>query len=109
MKLINSLIFKLTVLLVIIIVLLAAVDNSQDVALKFLDFSTFELPLLGWVIIAFVSGIICASVVNMWTNTRLKLKIRSANKQVNQANDALDEARGQATDEVVNSPAVTTN
>ena len=90
MKLISALIFKLLILLVILIVLLAAMDNSQEVALKFLDYTTFKLPLLGWVISAFVVGVIVTSLVNIWANTKLKLKIRSANNKVAQTNAALD-------------------
>jgi len=95
MKLINSLIFKLVILLVVLIVLLAAVDNSQEVALRFLDYTTFELPLLGWVIIAFVLGVIFTSLVNMWANTKLKINVRSANNKVEQVRATLDDVRAE--------------
>jgi putative membrane protein len=96
MKLVKTLLFWFVAIIVFFVALLAAVDNSAAVALTFMDWSTPEAPISCWVLASFVIGVLFASMINIWTNTRLRLKARSANKQVNKVNSNLDKVRAQA-------------
>jgi putative membrane protein len=96
MKLVKTLLFWFVAIIVFFVALLAAVDNSAAVALTFMDWSTPEAPISWWVLASFVIGVLFASMINIWTNTRLRLKARSANKQVNKVNSNLDKVRAQA-------------
>lgn len=95
MKFVKTLLFWLVAIIVFFVALLAAVDNSAAVALTFMDWSTPEVPVSWWVLASFVLGVLFASLINIWTNTRLRLKTRQANKQVSKVNRDLDKARAE--------------
>ncbi len=90
MKFIKNLVLWLVLLLVFIVVILAAADNSEDVVLTFLDYSTPAWPISWWVLIAFVSGVVVTSLLNFWLNTSLRLAARKARNQVQKVNKNLD-------------------
>ena len=93
MKTLKGIIFKLIAFMVFFIALLAASDNSEEVSLTFLQYSTPLWPISWWVLAAFVIGVVFASVINSWNNTQLKLAARKANTQVKQTNRELDLAK----------------
>jgi lipopolysaccharide assembly protein A len=82
-------------LLVFIVVLLAASENSQAVALVFLDFKSPQWPVSWWMLVAFVIGLGFGLVLNTLTNTRLRLDARRAKKIVAESQRALDQSRSQ--------------
>lgn len=96
MNFIKSLLFWLVAIIVFFVALLAAVDNSDAVALTFLDWSTPAVPVSWWVLAAFITGVVFTSMVNTWSNTRLRLKARQANKQVSKINQSLDKAKAES-------------
>jgi uncharacterized integral membrane protein len=83
---------RLLLLVVFVIVLVLATDNSQQVALSFLGYQSFEGPLSWWVIGAFVLGMIFSMTLNLTTTTRLKLDVRRARNSAEQSLVALDKA-----------------
>jgi putative membrane protein len=93
MNFIKSLLFWFVAIIVFFVALLAAVDNSDAVALTFLDWSTPAVPVSWWVLAAFIIGVVFTLMVNTWSNTRLRLKARQANKQVSKINESLDKAK----------------
>jgi len=88
--------FRLVMALVFILVLLAASENSSPVALTFLSLQSPEWPVAWWVLLAFVLGVLFGVVLNMVTNTRLKLDARKARKTVEATRQDLDKARASA-------------
>ncbi len=105
MKLVKSLIFKFIAVVVFFIALLAASDNSEKVALTFLEYSTPEWPISWWVLSAFVLGVAFATMLNTWANTRLRMAARKANSEVKKTNQTIDKVRADQGDEVeINSP-----
>ena len=84
--------FRLVMALVFILVLLAASENSSPVALVFLSWRSPEWPVAWWMLLAFVLGVLFAVVLNMATNTRLKLDARKARKAVETSRQYLDKA-----------------
>ena len=82
--------FRLLILVVFLVVLLAASDNSEAVALAFLDYQTPEWPLSWWVLSAFVLGVMFGLLLSMVGTTRLKLDKRRAEKAVARSNRDLD-------------------
>ncbi|MFT4819643.1 MAG: putative integral membrane protein [Candidatus Pseudothioglobus sp.] len=83
---------RLLLLVVFVIVLVLATDNSQQVALSFLGYQSFEGPLSWWVIGAFALGMIFSMTLNVMTTTRLKLDVRRARNSAEQSLVALDKA-----------------
>ena len=93
MKLFKSLIFKLVAVILFILVVLVASENSEAVVLSFLDYESVAWPVSWWMMTAFLSGVIVASVWNLWTNSALRLALRKANKRSDKTNQALDQYR----------------
>ena len=96
MNFVKNLLFWLVAIIVFVVVLLGTVDNSAPVALTFLDWSTPEVPISWWVFISFILGVLVTALANIWTNTRLRLRARKANKQVSRANTDLDKAKAES-------------
>jgi len=96
MKLIKTLLFLIIAIVLFFVVFLAAVDNSAAVALTFLDWSTPEVPVSWWVLAAFLLGVLCTAIVNAWSNAKLRLQARQANKKVTKINQDLDKAKAES-------------
>ena len=92
MKFVKGLIFKVVAVTLFLLVLLAAADNSEVVALTFLEFRTPELPLFWWVLLAFVGGVAFSTLLNTWANANLRLEARKARSKVDKTNQTLDKA-----------------
>ena len=80
MALIKKILFTFIALIVFVIALLAAADNSEEVALKFLEYETPIWPISWWVLIAFVLGTLFGNLLNIVANTKLRLNARAASK-----------------------------
>ena len=98
MKFLKGLGFKLLVLLVIFIGLFFGTDNSEAVSIVFLEYETPAFPISGWVLVSFVLGVLFSSLINMWTNTGLRLAVRKANTQVQKTHQTLDKVRAEKID-----------
>ncbi|MCB1693476.1 MAG: LapA family protein [Pseudomonadales bacterium] len=85
--------FRLISLAVAVISLLAATENSTQVALSFLGFSTWEWPISYWMVIAFLVGLAVGVTLNIVSNTKLRMQARKANRNVEKTNEALDKAK----------------
>ncbi len=90
---------RLVILIVFVAALLAASDNSDDVTLKFMEWQTPAWPVSWWVLAAFVLGTAFGMLLNTVTNTRLRMNVRSANKQISAREKELDEARASSSAE----------
>ncbi len=97
MTLLRKWLFRLLLVAIAIIALLAAADNSVSVPLTFLDYQTFELPISWWILGAFVLGAIFGMLTNFLANTRLKLANRQSTKALAKTNQALDKANATVT------------
>jgi len=95
MAFIKKTLFIFIALIVFIVALLAAADNSAEVALKFLDYETPVWPISWWVLTAFVTGVLFGNLLNLVSNTRLRMGARQANKSANLRTKELDQAKAQ--------------
>ena len=86
---------RIVIAVVFFVALIAATDNSQEVALTFLGFKTPTAPLSWWVLASFVAGAIFAMLINFYTNTRLRMAARKANRAATKTNKELDKARAE--------------
>ncbi len=93
MQLIKRWLFRIVLFVVFVVALLAASDNSTEVPLTFLDYQTPVWPVSWWMLSAFVVGVLFGSVLNFWSNTKLRINARSANKQIEKTSKELDLAR----------------
>lgn len=101
MKMVKGWLFKLLAMLVFIVALLAAADNSEEVSLSFLEYSTPPWPISYWILTAFVFGVLFSSMMNTWTNTQLRLAARKAKTQVAQTNKDLDQEKAKDSAKVI--------
>ena len=93
MSAIKKLLTWILVLIVAAIALLAAADNSEAVALKFLDWESTALPVSWWMLAAFIIGVLFGLVLNLVSNTRLRLNARRANKEAAGRTRELDQMK----------------
>ena len=80
MTFIRKVLFFVLLLFLFVIALLAAADNSDAVALKFLDWRSPVWPVSWWMLLAFVIGVLFGMALNFYSNTLLRLDARHANK-----------------------------
>ena len=78
MNLVKKWLLRLVIFIVFVVALVAATDNSQEVALTFLGMQTPTAPLSWWVLAAFLAGVLFGIVINFMTNTRLRMAARKA-------------------------------
>ncbi len=90
MTLIKKWLFRLILLVVFILAMLAASDNSTQVPLTFLGYTTPVWPISWWILSAFVIGVLFGTLLNTWSNTKLRLNARQARKQAAKVNRAID-------------------
>lgn len=95
MAFIKKTLFIFIALIAFIVALLTAADNSAEVALKFLDYETPVWPISWWILTAFVAGVLFGNLLNLVSNTRLRMGARQANKTVNLRTKELDQAKAQ--------------
>ena len=98
MNFVRKWLFRLFLLVVAIVALLLAADNSTEVPLTFLEWQTPSAPVSWWMLGAFVAGTLFGMMTNVWANTRLRLASRQANKALAQSNQELDKARSETVD-----------
>jgi uncharacterized integral membrane protein len=96
MDLIKKWLLRIVIFIVFIAALIAASDNSQEVALGFLGYETAEWPVSWWVLTAFVLGVLFGLLLNFLSNTQLRLDARKASKEVSRTHKALDKERATA-------------
>ena len=80
--------FGLFLVILFILVWLGSTQNSMPVTLRFLDFESPEWPVSYWLATAFGLGFIAAALLNMWSNTRLRMRARRAEGKVPTASPA---------------------
>ena len=95
MNLIKKWLFRLLVVLVFVAAMLAASDNSTEVPLTFLEYKTPEWPISWWMLSAFVIGVLFGTLLNTWSNTKLRINARSANKKVEKTVRELDKTKSE--------------
>ena len=95
MGFIKKILFLFTALVAFLVALLAAADNSAEVALRFLEYETPVWPISWWMISAFVVGVVFGNLLNVVANTRLRMDARRARKTADGRTQELDQARAQ--------------
>ncbi|MBO6556964.1 MAG: LapA family protein [Pseudomonadales bacterium] len=93
MNFIKRTFLMLIALIAAVVALLAAADNSDEVALKFLDYQSPVWPISWWILTAFVIGVLFGTVLNLVSNTRLRMDVRKANKTAAGRTKELDQAK----------------
>ena len=84
---------RAVLLIAFVVALLAASDNSEAVALRFMSWETPSVPVSWWVLMAFLLGTGFGLMLGFFTNTRLRMNVRSANREISKRERELDEAR----------------
>ena len=71
--------------LAFVVALLVAMDNSTEVALKFMGFATPVLPVSWWLLLVFVLGTLFGILLNVFSNTFSNARLRSNARASNQS------------------------
>lgn len=100
MGFIKKTLFLFIALVAFLVALLAAADNSAEVALRFLEYETPVWPISWWMISAFVVGVVFGNLLNVVANTRLRMDARRARKTADGRTQELDQARAQPVSQV---------
>jgi uncharacterized integral membrane protein len=95
MGFIKKTLFLFIALVAFLVALLAAADNSAEVALRFLEYETPVWPISWWMISAFVVGVVFGNLLNVVANTRLRMDARRARKTADGRTQELYQARAQ--------------
>ena len=80
MTLLKRCLAGLLLAMVFVLAFLAAVDNSDPVALKFLGYASPRWSVSWWILCAFLAGAFCAFLAGLAANARLRLKARNASR-----------------------------
>jgi uncharacterized integral membrane protein len=99
MQFIRKTFFIIIATVFFIIALLAGADNSEEVALRFLEFESPVWPISWWMLSAFIIGVLFASLLNFMANTRLRMDVRKANRVVEGRTRELDQVRADTTED----------
>ena len=100
MGFIKKTLFLFIALIAFLVALLAAADNSAEVALRFLEYETPVWPISWWMLTAFVIGVVFGNLLNLVSNTRLRLDARRARKTADCRTLELDQAKAQPVSQV---------
>ena len=93
MGFIKKALFLFIAVVAFLIALLAAADNSAEVALRFLGYQTPVWPISWWMLTAFGIGVVFGNMLNVVSNTRLRMDARRARKAADGRTQELDQAR----------------
>jgi uncharacterized integral membrane protein len=95
MGFIKKILFLSISLVAFLLALLASADNSTEVALRFLDYESPMWPISWWMLSAFVVGVFFGNLLNVVSNTRLRIEARSERKIAQGRTKDLDEVKAQ--------------
>lgn len=98
MLLIKKWLLRIVGLIVFVVGISWASNNSDLVRLSFLEFETWEWPIAWWVLAAFVVGVFAGILMNTWTNVKLKRDARMARKDAEKGHKELDKVNARAVD-----------
>jgi uncharacterized integral membrane protein len=101
MGFIKKILFLFIALVAFLLVLLAVADNSAQVALKFLEYETPVWPISWWIISAFVVGVVFGNLLNVVSNTRLRMEARRERKTAQGRTQELDLVKAQKQEPLV--------
>ena len=106
MGFIKKVLFLSIALVVFLIALLAAADNSTEVTLRFLEYESPVWPISWWMIAAFVVGVAFGNLLNVVSNTRLRMESRRERKIAQGRTKDLDKVKAQTTPNTVSTASV---
>jgi uncharacterized membrane protein YciS (DUF1049 family) len=95
MKFVKSAVFWIIALPLCLLAFLFGADNSDKVALTFLDASTSEESIYNWMVLSFFLGVLLTWLFNVWTNAGLRVSAIKARSQVKKTNQTLDKVRAE--------------
>jgi len=74
----------IVILLVALVLILVTVQNPNPVTLQFLSWDAEGIPLIVIILISLMAGIIMSSILSLLKQAKLKDKIRSLQKKIDQ-------------------------
>ena len=95
MGFVKKVLFLFIALVAFLVVLLASADNSEEVALRFLEYESPVWPISWWMISAFVVGVVFGNLLNVVSNTRLRMESRRERKIAQGRTRDLDKEKAQ--------------
>ena len=90
--------FRLLLILLSVVALLIAVENSSEVAITVLTYPIPSLPLSWLIISVFVFGFVIGSLLNVIYTARARLRTREIERQVSAAKCEIDRLKAASSD-----------
>ena len=91
---------RAVLIIVLLLVALATIDfmleNQQSIALQFLEFSSPELPISLFIVIAFILGSLLGILIGWLITTRLRLRLMVQSNELSRYRKEIDKLRTQA-------------
>jgi uncharacterized membrane protein YciS (DUF1049 family) len=109
MGFIKKILFLLIALVAFLVALLVAADNSAEVALRFLEYESPVWPISWWMISAFTVGVVFGNLLNVVSNTRVRMEARSERKKAQGRTQDLDKSKAQTKPDPVSKLPVENN
>jgi uncharacterized integral membrane protein len=106
MGFIKKVLFLSVALVVFLVALLAAAENSEEVALRFLAYESPVWPISWWMISSFVVGVVFGNLLNVVSNTRLRMDSRRERKIAQGRTKDLDRVKAQTKSDPVSTASV---
>ena len=106
MGFIKKVLFLSVALVVFLVALLAAAENSEEVALRFLAYESPVWPISWWMISSFVVGVVFGNLLNVVSNTRLRMESRRERKIAQGRTKDLDKVKAQTKADPVSTDSV---
>ena len=95
MGFVKKALFLFIALVAFLVALLAAADNSAEVALRFLEYESPVWPIFWWMISAFVVGVVFGNLLNVVSNASLRMEFRRERKIAQGRTQDLDKLKAQ--------------
>lgn len=91
---------RAVLIIVLLMVALATInfmlENQQNIVLQFLEFSSAELPISLFMVIAFILGSLLGIFIGWLITTRLRLRLMVQSNELNRYRKEIDKLRTQA-------------
>ena len=79
----------ITMLIVALVLILVTAQNPTPVSLQFLSWEARQVPLIVIILVSLLAGMITAAAIGIFNQAKLKEKVRSLERELEEARETL--------------------
>jgi len=98
---IRKILLGILLLIVFLLALIGATDNSSAVSLAFLEYATPQWPIAWWVLLAFVVGTVFGYLMSLGRNVRSKVAVLKTRRELSRSTSELEKLQQSGEETVV--------